>query len=226
MRDVLPPEVLEQIGQQYFDAVREAEPGFENYQADEDSITGALGGSMDRMVKGSYSAGDSLYTWKTRTVKFRGRGAGAPEKEYGADAILELEVCDGLGNTIGRKVLPFQAKKAGRIDSRSLHDQSRRLNDLPGGGLVVVYGPEGYECTSAKEVLAVDGSWRQVQLRHRHDFGTVVQNRFLECTVGSRSLYFDAERERMVMLEEDGSSRDIRFSVRRRTRTIIRHIDC
>jgi hypothetical protein len=224
MRDILPPEVLEQIGRQYFNSVREAEPGFQNYQADEDSITGALGNSMDRMVKGSYRAGTFHYTWKTRTVKLRGRGHGAPEKEYGADAILELEVCDGAGNTVGRKVLPFQAKKAGRINSQSLCDQSRRLNRLPGGGLVVVFGPEGYECTSAKEVLAVDGTWGQVRPEQRHDFATIVQTRFLECTVGSRSLYFDAERERMVMLERDGTSRDIRFTVRRRTRTIIRHI--
>jgi hypothetical protein len=224
MRDVLPPEVIELIGSQYFNSIREAEPGFRNYQADEDAITGALGSSMDRMVKGSYGAGGSLYTWKTRTVKLRGRGPGAPEKEYGADAILELEVCDGIGNTIGRKVLPFQAKKAGRINSQSLYDQSRRLNSLPGGGLVVVFGPEGYECTSAKEVLVVDGSWGQVQPGQRQGFAKVVQTRFLECTVGSRSLYFDAERERMVMLEEDGTSRDIRFTVRRRTRTTIRHI--
>ena len=59
MRDVLPPEVIELIGSQYFNSIREAEPGFRNYQADEDAITGALGSSMDRMVKGSYGAGGS-----------------------------------------------------------------------------------------------------------------------------------------------------------------------
>lgn len=225
MRDILPPELIEQIGSQYLRSVREAEPGFKNYQADEDAITGALGSSMDRTVKGTYSDSKSRYTWRTRTVKLRGRGPGAPEKEYGADAVLELEVFDEMGNAMGRKVLPFQAKKVGRTNAQALLDQSRRLNRLPGGGLIVVFGPDGYECMSAKEVLAADGSWDQVSPNRRHDFADVVQNGFLECTVGSRSLYYDTQRERMVVQNADGTSQDIRFSVRRRTRTTINRIE-
>jgi hypothetical protein len=225
MRDILPPDLIEQISGQYLRSVREAELGFRNYQADEDAVTGALGGSMDRMVKGTYSDGESHYAWITRTVKLRGRGLGAPEREYGADAILELEVFDEMGNAMGRKVLPFQAKKVGRINAQSLRDQSGRLNRLPGGGLIVVFGPDGYKCTSAKEVFAANGSWAQVPPSHRHDFAAVVQNGFLECTVGSRSLYYDAQRERMVVLNANGTSQDIRFSVRSRTRTTVSRIE-
>jgi len=61
MRDILPPELFDQIARQYLRSVREAESGLQNYQADEDAITGALGGSMDRIVKGTYSDGKSHY---------------------------------------------------------------------------------------------------------------------------------------------------------------------
>lgn len=222
MRDVLPADLIEAIGDQYNEAVREAEPHFQNYQADEDAITGALGSSMDRTVKGARQIGDKQYTWSTRTVKLRGRGPRAPEREYGADGILEVEVRDESGNGLARKLVPFQAKKADNIDRQVLLDQANRLNTLPGGGLILVYDSQGYRSASASDVQAVHGVWHQVSEGQRQDFGAALKNGFLPCTVGSRSLYYDAARERMVALADDGTSRDLRLPVRRRTRTIIK----
>jgi len=221
MRDVLPEELVELIGDQYVEAVDEAESHFRNYQADEDAITGALGSSMDQIVRGTRRLGDTLYRWKTQTVKFRGRGPRAPESEYGADGIFEIEIFGEYENVVARKLIPFQAKKTGRLDRQVLLDQASRLTTLPGGGLVLVYGPQGYACAPASHVKAARGAWHDIPQESKHDFGQTLKRDFLDCRVGSRSLYYDASRERMIEIAEDGTLRDIRLSVRRRVRTTI-----
>jgi hypothetical protein len=165
-----------------------------------------------------------MYSWHTRTVKLRGRGHSAPEKVYGADAIFEVEVKDANEEPIARKSLPFQAKKEGRVNRQLLKQQARLIARLPNGGLVVSYGQSGYQAAPAASVFEADGHWDQVPSNMKQPLGEILRDDFLTCRVGSRSLYYDSSRERMLVAGPHSSWNEIKFHVGSRTRTTIRQL--
>ncbi len=156
MNEWIPESVAEAIGRHYRAAVRRAEDAYTSSMEDEDSVTGALGQAMTRK-SGSVIVSGTRYQWRTTYRKFRGRGAGATEKQTGADGIFEIEVQDAAGDIIGRKAVLFQAKKEWQGRDRRLMSQSRRLSELPGAAIVVNYSRDGYKAASVEDVLEAEG---------------------------------------------------------------------
>jgi hypothetical protein len=53
MYDIVPKSVLDRIGAAYERAVTRAQLRYPNWSADEEYATGALGGTMEELVKGA-----------------------------------------------------------------------------------------------------------------------------------------------------------------------------
>lgn len=200
MRDILPDKVVEAIAKQYRNATREAVQDFDGQRGDEDSLTGALGSVLRRTTQGVMTVGGIRYNWRTTSRKLRGRGRGAPENRTGMDAIVELEVWAD-GEFKGRKSLPVQSKKQWQGRDRLLEGQARKLAEIPGGGIVVDYEADAYSAVDARVAADAGGNRANVPPDSFRELGDVLAGGFLECTIGSRDLYFDAERELLIHVE-------------------------
>ncbi len=74
----LPAPVIDALRDRFLAAVGDAQAGFEDARADEDSLTGALGQELSRRPLMTVFDGMSMYALKTNWKKVRGRGPGAP----------------------------------------------------------------------------------------------------------------------------------------------------
>ena len=221
MHDVLPGSVVENIGAQYREAVQTAAARFEQYSADEDAVTGALGGVFDVVARGELVAGDEVFSWSTRVWKVRGRGPKPPESRYGIDGLFEIEVNAGT-RTTARKLLPFQAKKDRGYDDEKLLEQAATVARLPGGGAVVSFAPGSYTVARADVVAAARGHWPRVADEQKRDLGDVLAEDFIECRIGSRGLYYDPFTETFVFPSADGQLAELPGFVRNRVKTIVK----
>jgi hypothetical protein len=203
VRDILPDDVVDAIAKQYRNATREAVHDFDGQQGDEDSLTGALGSVLRQHTHGGLFVGDIEYRWKTTSRKLRGRGKGAPENRTSMDAIVELEVWLN-GEIKGRKSLPVQSKKLWHGTDRLLGEQAGKIAALPGGGIIIDYEPDIYSAVDARTAAKAGGNRAKVPPDAIRELGDVLAEEFLECTVGSRNVYFDAERELLVQMEAGG----------------------
>lgn len=203
LRDVLPAEILAEIARQYREAAADAVADFDGQYGDEDALTGALGSVLRDRTNGILTVKGTTYTWRTTSRKLRGRGRGAPERRTGMDAIIELEVWDG-DELKARKSLPVQSKKRWRATDPLLRDQAQKIADLPGGGIVVDFEPQTYWAVDARAAAAAHGNRAAVPHDKVKELGEVLSTDFLECTVGSRDVYFDAERELLITIAHGG----------------------
>ena len=220
LRAQLPDDVLGELARQYRQAVARAEENYENNSADEDCLTGALSQSMADRVEGTLQHDGTNYSWKTNLKKFRGRGAGALEKELGADAIIELSIIDEDGDVVFRKSLIFQAKKNWRTRDKSLVGQVEKMANAATGSIVVDYRETGYTAVRSEAVLAANGAPRSLSKGARESLGDMLADAFLECSIGGANLYYDAARARLV--RSDGLHLTARrFAVARRIRSTV-----
>jgi hypothetical protein len=218
VNDVLDPGVIAKIGEQMRDAARAAQENYESYMADEDTVTGALGGTFDHIVRGTFVVNGTRWSWRTRTKKLRGRGPGADEKEIGADGLFEIEVQDANGVILARKSLPFQAKNDRRGSRARLAEQARKIAALPGGGCVVDYSRDGYTAVNAQTVADQDGAW---PMSPATPLGDYLAQDFLPCRVGSRDLYYDAGRHLLIYTPPGGGMQALPLLVGERIRTTV-----
>lgn len=198
MKDLLPQAILDKIGAQYRTAVDQASESYGDFEADEDSVTGALGQKMRDVVSGVLEVGGREFGWATTVRKLRGRGPGAPEKKIGADALVELEVWDTDGTMAGQKLVAIQTKSEWTGTDRLLPDQARKLARLVGGGIVVDFREGDYRAVGADVVKRAKGDRRKVPDAKMRPFGDLLADDFLGCRVGSRDTYFDTARELLV----------------------------
>lgn len=218
MYDIVPDVILERIARQYERAVDRARERYPRWRADEDFSSGALGGTMEEVVKGTRQIDGDVFKWRTNTWSVRGKGGKNPETEYGADAVVEIELRNESDHVLARKGLPFQSKKERVYSNAKLAEQAGRLARLPGGGLVVSFSEDGFTSCDAGVVAEAAGRWTQIPDQLKSSFGRALGRDFLRCRIGSRDTYYDARRE--VFRSSDGS--EIRLPVRRRIRTLIR----
>ena len=205
MNDLLPDVVIRALGEQYKRAVGDAVDSYPEQRGDEDSVTGALGLSMKQTVTGKVVVGGTTWQWRTTSRKLRGRGKNAPEKRLGADAALELEVWDGAG-VRGRKSLLIQSKNDWTSRDPKLWGQASKLAALPGSGLVVDYKETGFTAVDARIAADAGGSRKRIDPERFRDLGSYLADEFLGCRVGSRSTYYDAERELLIVLDSTGKA--------------------
>jgi hypothetical protein len=218
MYDVAPEEILNRIGAAYERAIARAVERYPQWAADEEYASGAVGGTMEELVKGQATIDGQTYRWNTTTWAVRGKGPRSPETEYGADAVIDIVLRDEHDNTIASKILPVQNKKERIYSARKLAQQSRRLSRLPGGGLVVSFSERGFTSCEAGVVADAAGRWKAIPDDLKTNFGRALADDFLRCKVGSRDISYDMRRQ--VFRTSDGQ--EIRLPVRRRIRTLIK----
>jgi hypothetical protein len=202
MRDLLPDFVRETIRDRYLAGVADAEAGFEYGEADEDSLTGALGQAISTKDWVTSSVDGQNYHWRIYYRKIRGRGAGAPEKHYGTDGIFQIEVADASGQLLRRKGLPFQAKKGWSSLDRSLASQAGKMLDMAGDGIVIDYTDHGYTACSASSVILAHGQRTEaIKAGAVQPLGQALANEFLNCEIGKKGLFFNPDDESFQQLE-------------------------
>lgn len=190
IKELLPPLMFDRIRDRYLAGVADAEAFFSQSAADEDSLTGALGQAIatrPMIFKGT--DGDVLVA--IEYLKIRGRGAGAPEATLGADGIFQIRVLDAAGSPIREKGLLFQAKKGWKHRDQDLASQCRSMIRASGGGMVINYGPSGYEAFSAQAVIDADGRRDDAEAARR-PLGHMLGDDFLDCTIGTAGLTYES----------------------------------
>jgi hypothetical protein len=195
MKDLIPPEVRRLLRDRYIAGTADAIAQFASNQADEDSLTGALGQAIS-MEPINYRTTTGEFNVRIYYSKLRGRGHNAPEKRYGPDGVFQIDVRDMDDRILRRKGLPFQAKKNWQGRDNQLVKQAGDMIREIGGGIVVDFSPDGYKTCSAAAVIQAGGNRTQVQnLSPMRDLGQILANDFLDCTMGTKGLYYDPQEE-------------------------------
>lgn len=203
MRDILPPSLVDLLRDRYLAGVADAEAAFDQHRGDEDSLTGALGQALAMREPIVFTGPDGAYSVRVSYRKLRGRGPGAPEKRLGADGIFQIEVANGNGDVVRSKGLPFQAKTNWRGKDSALLGQADIMEQVSPGGLVIDYSPAGYKACPAKAVVAAGGRRSNVdRYGVMRSLGQVLSRDFLECTIGTKGLYFDPAKELYGQIQE------------------------
>lgn len=196
MKGVIPNTLMNEIAEHLRQGVKDGEGGFANARADEDTVTGDLGGCLrtkSGWVNGTYDG--KKCRWRVQYTKFRGRGKGAEEKQLGADWIIEIEVEDMTTGDMIRKGLLAQSKMEGKSIDPS---QCEKMEELtPGNSMVFEYGEDGYYSEPSSEALKNKGKHRKNR-PNRSRLGESLAGDFLECRTGQRDLYYDAVRKILV----------------------------
>lgn len=208
MRDILPPEVFSALRDRYLAGVADAEFAFEQHQADEDSVTGGLGQALATREPMLFVHGGTEYAVRISYRKLRGRGKNAPERIFGSDGLFQISVEDAFGRVVRRKGLPFQSKMNWRGKRADLLRQATLMEQLTPGGIVIDFSPSGYSACSAKAAIAAGGSRRQSdRFGSVRPLGQILSRDFLECTIGTRGLYFDPKQADYIF--EDGEEEEL-----------------
>jgi hypothetical protein len=197
----LPPAVVRMLQKHFYAGVKEAEVRFRYHSADEDAVTGALG---DRLIEPEtlVTVGGQIDHWSAVYHKIRGRGPNAPEKRIGADGIFQLEVLDQQERFILRKGLLFQSKIGWKGRNGKLLRQARDILAQSRSSILIDYSANGYKAIGAKEVVAAGGNRRLVSPEDDKSLAQVLGDEFVLCARGDRGLYWESERERLVVNRE------------------------
>lgn len=167
MRDILPDIVIRRLHDRYVAGVADAEAGFDMSEADEDSLTGALGQAISTPREEFFPINGENISVKIDYKKIRGRGGNAPEKHFGIDGIFQIAIKKPSGKVIRQKALPFQAKKNWTGKDKGLLDQVTTMEKAVLGGIVVDYTNHGYSACKASDVVGAQGNRRSKQLSGR-----------------------------------------------------------
>ena len=194
----LPPVIVRMLRKHYYAGVKEAEVRFRFHSADEDAVTGALG---DRLIEPEtlVTVGRQIYHWSAVYHKIRGRGPHAPEKSVGADGIFQLEVLDQQERFVLRKGLLFQSKIGWKGKNGKLLRQARDLFAHSNTSILVDYSANGHKAIGVREVIAAGGNRRILAPEDDKPLAQVLGDEFVNCSRGDRGLYWEPERERLII---------------------------
>lgn len=194
----LPPVIVRMLRKHFYAGVKEAEVRFRYHSADEDAVTGALG---DRLIEPEtlVTVGGEMYRWSAVYHEIRGRGPHAPEKRVGADGIFQLEVLDQQERFVLRKGLLFQSKIGWKGKNGKLLQQARDLFAQSNSSILVDYSANGYKAIGVREVIAAGGNRRIVAAEDDKPLAQVLGDEFVNCSRGDRGLYWEPERERLIV---------------------------
>ena len=191
MRDILPDFVVDEIRKHYLAGVADAEAKYKFNAADEDALTGALGGQLSTVRPMVLDADGRIYAVDIGVYKTRGRGTGAPEKKDGNDGIFQIEVMQN-GRLLRRKGLPFQAKNRWKGGNKTLVNQCTKMQNRFGDGVAINYHPDNYSACLGEVVISTGGNKKKLKASDAiQPLGQLLGNDFLECKVGKIGLYFD-----------------------------------
>jgi hypothetical protein len=199
VEDILPPAVINSLRDHFYAGVTLAELGYTHGAGDEDSLTGALGQALFTPGRQRIGTPDGLFEWSTHYFKLRGRGAGAPEKHFGADGIFQLEVSDEVSGKYRKKGLLFQAKREWHSKDSQLVQQCERMRALESDSIVIDYSPRGYQAFDAGLVVAVDGKRAAIPTGSERRLAETLGDDFVRCRRGVEGISYDPQRELVVI---------------------------
>jgi hypothetical protein len=214
----LPDELKAAIREHLDDALSSPAAMFEAASEDEDTLTGHVFGALHTpktqavAVVNSEVAG--RWTWKVSYTKFRGRGRGAPERDIGADGIIELSV--RRGGQLHRKSALFQAK-VGLRGGKPLQEQCARLSTWREAAFVVSYQSKRIVAADIDPILRSRGALREA-LAGADSLAEYLGTSFLDCRVGDVDLMYDASARRLTWFDIDGQFVATQFAIPHRLR--------
>lgn len=206
MREVVPEQVVKQIQRHLRSRCRIAQQGFSQMAMDEDSVTGALGERLrTTRSQGRTSHIDGVtWRWKITSHKLRGRGPNAAEASVGADGLFQIELEDMTTQEIWRKGLLFQAKMEKDRNKKLLVEEMKNMEKItPNESLVVEYGDNEYRAIRSSDLLRSGKSLRTVDEGVSQSLGDILADEFVECTLGVRGMYYDSQRQIILVPSQD-----------------------
>jgi len=153
------------------------------------------------------------WQWSINYYKFRGRGAGAPEKYLGADGIFELKLASGT--RIDSKALLFQAKMEREGGARLLK-QCIKLSTWREASFVANYAEGGFQAIPLDVVIGHRG--RAVSFTNARPLEEYLGREFLDCLVGDDELRYDSQLRRLIWRAMNGEIVATRFKLKHRVR--------
>jgi len=190
---LVPQGLIRRLRTHFTEKIEEAVQRYRFNDADEDSLTGALGHALSTphpIVVTAFKG--AVYSFSIESYKILGKGPGAPEKRTGADGIIQISV-EGEGKAIFAKGLPFQAKKLNRYHEAEVAPQAADMFRTSRSGIVLRFGPDGYDARDVRHSV-LEASDEVIQTpRGFAPLGTVMGDWFLKCEIGRRGLIFRRE---------------------------------
>lgn len=197
MRGIVPDQAIMQIQRHLRAKCKTAQQGFFQMEMDEDSVTGALGERLrtTRSQGRKVLVNGKLWRWRVSFQKLRGEGPKAAERSVGAAGLFQIEVEDHASGQMWRKGMLFQGKMSKDSDRARLKRQMEAMESItPMQSLVVEYDRTGYRSIPSHQLLTLNKSLRTVDSSQLVPLGDLLADRFVECTMGVKGMYYDAQR--------------------------------
>ncbi len=188
---LVPKGLIQRIKTHFTKRIEKAVQSYRFNDADEDSITGALGQALSTphpIVVSTFKG--AVYSFAIESYKILGKGPGTPEKRTGADGIIQITV-ESDGKPIFAKGLPFQAKKLIRYHEPEVAPQAADMFRTSGSGIVLRFSPDGYDARDVRHSLAEEIDEEIPTPTGFAPLGTVMGDWFLKCEIGRRDLTFN-----------------------------------
>ena len=215
-RIYIPEEVKQSIREHISTAIKSALEGYSSAVEDEDTMTGHLCSKLQvgtRRVLVSEAQISGKWQWSINYYKFRGRGAGAPEKYLGADGIFELKLTSGA--RIDSKSLLFQAKMEREGGARLLQ-QCIKLLTWREASFVANYAEAGFQAIPLDVVIGRRG--HAVSFTNAKPLEEYLGRDYLDCLVGDDELRYDSQLRRLIWRAMNGEIVATRFKLKHRVR--------
>lgn len=190
LSDLVPKGLLRRIKTHFDEKIQEAVKSYRFNDADEDSLTGAMGQALSTPEMIVSVVNGSIYSFAVESHKILGKGPSTPEKRTGADGIFQISVMEGM-KVVFEKGLPFQSKKKIVYRKAAVIDQADDMLRTSGSGIVLRYGPEGYDAEDVRHLLGKDDPDRVKTPPGFASLSTVLGDWFLDCEIGKMGLSFD-----------------------------------
>lgn len=219
MRDIIRDFLFDTIQRHLITHARIAESGWESASADEDTITGHLGATLQARGSHLVRLNGERWRWRVRYKKFQGRGRGAFEHVSGAGGIIQVKV--GLpeadASSVVSKGMLFQAKKNNIRRDRRLVEQIQRMEAFGEGcSAVFEYRSDGFGAIGGGTLLERLTGAAPVGREGLQSLGEFLGSVFLQCDVGIRGMYYDGVRARLLVPTRLGEVREFRVKLRHR----------
>ena len=190
---LVPQGLIRRLKTHFTEKIEEAVGRYRFNDADEDSLTGALGHALSTpqpIVVTAFKG--AVYSFAIESYKILGKGPGTPERRTGADGIIQISV-ESDGKRLFTKGLPFQAKKLSRYCESQVVSQAADMFRTSRSGIVLRYGPNGYDACDVRHSAKEEIDEEIPTPRGFAPLGTVMGDWFLKCEIGSRGLTFDRD---------------------------------
>lgn len=225
MRDIIPDEVFDQIAAHIRNRMPHAEEGWRSGSSEEDTITGDLGSALRTHHPHSITIGGVNYRWSLSYKKFLSKSKRSVERRLGADGIFQIEYEDLVTGELTTKGLLFQSKNQWRGRNQKLLGQANDMEQFaPKGGAIFEYGPRGYKACDAAQAITANGQRNSVPDAEMLSLRDYLVDRFMECTSGIRGLYYDANRNVLVVPDQKNGFDAHRFFIETRFRIEVQRV--